>query len=177
MSIALEIRGLCKRYVVGVGGCLATANVLRGVDLVLRAGEVHVVVGPPGSGKSTLMLCAAGLLAADAGDVRWYGDRCRASASRRALYHRAAVDLLRAGASGEPHVHLLESQSLAVPNDVVDDWITQRRECGDAVLIADTGSGIATRLGARLSALRAGRLHPVALAGSSTARVAEHARD
>jgi energy-coupling factor transporter ATP-binding protein EcfA2 len=177
MSIALEIRGLCKRYVVGAGGCLAAANVLRGIDLVLRAGDVHVIVGPPASGKSTLMLCAAGLLAPDVGEVRWFGDSCRTLAPRRSLYHHAPVDLLRAGAAGGPHVHLLDIESRDVPSDAVDDWVTLRRERGDAVLIASTGTAIAARLGARVSMLRAGRLLPALPVVSTRARVAEHVRD
>jgi len=177
MSIALEIRGLCKRYVVGAGGCLAAANVLRGIDLVLRAGDVHVIVGPPASGKSTLMLCAAGLMAPDAGEVRWFGDSCRTVAPRRSLYHHSSVDLLRAGAADAPHVHLLDIESFGVASDVVDDWVSLRRERGDAVLIASTGTAIAARLGARMSMLHAGRLHPGLPMASTRARVAEHARD
>jgi len=42
----LEIRGL--RAAVG------SKEIIRGLDLVVRSGEVHAVMGPNGSGKSTL---------------------------------------------------------------------------------------------------------------------------
>lgn len=174
MSIALEIRGLSKRYVVGVGGCLAIADVLRGVDVTLCAGEAIVIVGARGSGKSTLMLCAAGLLSADAGELRWFGESSRGTAIRRTLYHHSSVDMMRAGAIDEPHVHLLDVPVLDEESRGVDQWIGERCDRGDAVLVGTRSEALASRLGARVLALRGGRLQP---ARPPAARVAESARD
>jgi Fe-S cluster assembly ATP-binding protein len=63
----LEIRGL-----------RASANdneILRGIDLTVRAGEVHAIMGPNGSGKSTLAQVLAGHPAYEvtAGQVRFDG--------------------------------------------------------------------------------------------------------
>lgn len=57
----LTLRGIRKAY----PGVVA----LDGVDLELRAGEVHVLLGENGAGKSTLMKIISGAVARDAGEV------------------------------------------------------------------------------------------------------------
>ena len=48
-------------------------QVLRGVDLAVRPGQLVAVVGENGAGKSTLLKILAGTLGADAGQVRLAG--------------------------------------------------------------------------------------------------------
>ncbi len=75
----LSVRGLVRRYPVASG----FLEVLHGVDLDVRAGELVGLIGPSGSGKSSL-LHAAGLLehpdeghvfidGADCGDLDEFG--------------------------------------------------------------------------------------------------------
>ena len=46
---------------------------LRGANVAVREGEVHVLVGENGAGKSTLMKIVAGLYRPDGGVMRWRG--------------------------------------------------------------------------------------------------------
>ena len=61
----LEVRGIHKRF--------PGVHALRGVDLEVRRGEVHALVGENGAGKSTLMHLLAGVYQPDAGTIYFAG--------------------------------------------------------------------------------------------------------
>lgn len=68
----LELKGVSKTYNKGRPN---EVQVLRGVDLSVKAGEVVALVAPSGAGKSTLLHMAGLLDTPDAGDVEFSGQR------------------------------------------------------------------------------------------------------
>ncbi|NED97247.1 amino acid ABC transporter ATP-binding protein [Phytoactinopolyspora alkaliphila] len=62
---AIEIAGLYKRF--------GDNEVLKGIDLTVKAGQVVCVIGPSGSGKSTLLRCVNRLEEPTSGQIRVEG--------------------------------------------------------------------------------------------------------
>ncbi|MFD0278161.1 ABC transporter ATP-binding protein [Kitasatospora sp. NPDC127111] len=67
MTALIEARGVSLAF--------GQTPALRGASLTVDAGEVLAIMGPSGSGKSTLLHCLAGILAPDAGEVHFNGQR------------------------------------------------------------------------------------------------------
>jgi ABC-type sulfate/molybdate transport systems ATPase subunit len=124
----------------GVAVARAGVEVVRDVDLDVRAGEVVVVIGPNGAGKSTLLAALAGLLPAARGSIERAG-RVAAALQAPALANRSARANVEAALAW---------------------WGVARRERGDralAALQAIGARGLADRPARTLSGGEARRVH------------------
>lgn len=68
--VAVECRNLTKTYGTGASETVA----LRGIDLIVRRGELMMLVGPSGCGKTTLISIIAGILSQDSGSCHVLGE-------------------------------------------------------------------------------------------------------
>jgi branched-chain amino acid transport system ATP-binding protein len=83
MSMSLQATGVTKRF----GGLVAVDD----VSLELRPGEVHGLIGPNGSGKTTMLNLISGYYMTDAGSIR-LGD---ADMTRKSVQDRARAGVAR----------------------------------------------------------------------------------
>ena len=84
----LRAHDLVKRFVLGD----ETVEVLKGVDLSVRAGESLAVLGVSGAGKSTLLHLLGGIDTPDSGQVLFDGvDVARMSGSDKARFRNHSV--------------------------------------------------------------------------------------
>ncbi len=84
----LEIRDLCKQY--------GAVTALKGLSLDVERGEFFGLLGPNGAGKSTTINILLGLILADSGSIRIFGDDFtkRPTAIRRRMNVAAAFTSL-----------------------------------------------------------------------------------
>ncbi|MBC9733417.1 ABC transporter ATP-binding protein [Nocardioides marmotae] len=88
MASPIVVHGLVKDF--------GRSRALDGLDLEVRAGEVHGFLGPNGSGKSTTIRVLLGLLRATSGEARLFGEDPWSQATdlhRRLAYVPGEVNL------------------------------------------------------------------------------------
>jgi polar amino acid transport system ATP-binding protein len=118
----------------GVRKSFGTTEVLRGIDLEVRAGEVCCIVGPSGSGKSTFLRCINHLEKVDAGQV-WVsgqmvgyerrGDRLHERGEKAVAARRRDIGMVFQRFNLFPHMTVLEN--------VMEAPLRVRREKRDVV--------------------------------------------
>ena len=112
----LELRDVVKHYT--SGGELVRA--VDGVTLSVEPGEVLALCGPSGSGKTTLLLLAAGLVAPDAGSVRFHGGELAALPNERlAEYQRRDVGFISQSFDLLPGVPAIDNAAIKLLADRV----------------------------------------------------------
>jgi putative ABC transport system ATP-binding protein len=106
----LELEGVVKHY--GAGD-EEEVRAVDGVSLQVREGEMVALQGPSGSGKTTLLLLIAGLLAADAGAIRFAGRQIASlSEDEASEYLMREVGFIYQSVQLMPRTSVLENASL-----------------------------------------------------------------
>jgi lipoprotein-releasing system ATP-binding protein len=109
-DLLLTARALCKSFP-HPGG---TVDVLMGLDLDARDGEILAVVGRSGSGKSTLLHVLGGLEAPSAGEVHLLGESLWAGGeAARARLRARSVGFVFQSHHLLPYFNALENVQLA----------------------------------------------------------------
>lgn len=98
----LEARGITKVY---PGGVVANHN----VDLQIKKGEIHALVGENGAGKSTLMKMLFGMIAPTKGEIFVDGKQVHFSSSKDAI----------AAGLGMVHQHFMQVPSMTVAENLI----------------------------------------------------------
>lgn len=95
----LECSGISKAF----GGTMALTN----VELHIRQGEVHALLGENGAGKSTLMKCIIGLHQQDKGSISFEGKPYSVKGPVEAL--NAGISMIHQELNPEPHLSIADS--------------------------------------------------------------------
>ena len=100
-TLAVELRGIGKRF----PGVIANYD----VDLNVRSGTIHAVVGENGAGKSTLMKTLYGMQEPDSGTISVEGNERR---------FKSPSDAINAGI-GMVHQHFMLADNLTVLENII----------------------------------------------------------
>ena len=100
-DLAIELVNITKRY----PGVIANDR----VNLVVREGEIHAVIGENGAGKSTLMKILYGMVIPDEGEIRIRGEQTVMASARDAI----------AAGIGMVHQHFMLAEQMTVLENVI----------------------------------------------------------
>ncbi|PKW06859.1 amino acid ABC transporter ATP-binding protein, PAAT family [Streptomyces sp. 1222.5] len=161
MTVMVDIRSVHKSF--------GSLDVLRGIDLQVRAGEVTVVLGPSGSGKSTLLRTVNHLEKADRGEIhvdgslvgyRRAGDKLYELPERQVLRQRTRIGFVFQNFRLFPHLTVLDN----VVEAPVSALKRPRKEAEASARRLLARVGLADKAGAYPRQLSGGQQQRVAIA-------------
>jgi len=153
-GLTLSARELVKRFPQGD----REVEVLHGIDLELKEGEIVAILGPSGAGKSTLLHLLGLMEQPTAGTLKIQGEEVqRLSAKHRARLRNEYIGFLFQFHHLLPELNVLENVML--PQRIMG--IPEREAAAQAAMLLDT-------LGLRDHLYK----HPTALSGGEQQRVA-----
>jgi ribose transport system ATP-binding protein len=120
---ALELRGIRKAF--------PGVQALDGVDLVMRSGEIHALVGENGAGKSTLLKIITGIYRPDEGTLEVEGVPQTFGSPRDALH--AGIGIVHQERNLIPKFSVAENITLEQPPVRNGQWIDRNRMRQDSV--------------------------------------------
>lgn len=149
-----------------LGTGAARVRILRGIDLVVRQGERVALLGPSGSGKSSLMAVLAGLESATSGAIRVAGrDFVGLSEDELALARRGRIGIVLQAFHLIPTMTALEN--VAVPVELAGQPDPFGRAAQELAAV-----GLSARAGHYPAQLSGGEQQRVALARALAPRPA-----
>ena len=157
-GVALRLEGIKRSFQQGE----ARLDVLRGVDLTIKSGEVIALIGPSGAGKSTLLQITGLLEHPDAGEIYLGGKPCAGlSDSERTRLRREHLGFIY-----QSH-HLLPEFS-ALENVVLPQMVAgvKKRDAEKRGIALLETVGLGKRVSHRPAELSGGEQQRVAIARS-----------
>ena len=91
----------------GISKSFPGVQALKGVQLRVRPGEVHALMGENGAGKSTLMKCLFGIYQKDEGEILFQGQSVDFANPSQAL--RAGVAMVQQELEQVPHQNVMDN--------------------------------------------------------------------
>ena len=113
----------------GAGASQGRVDIVRGVDMRIRAGEQVALTGVSGAGKTSLLMLLAGLERADGGSLRVFGtDVMRLSEAQRTAFRRDNFGIVFQGFYLLDNLTAWENAALALEFASVADARTRARD-------------------------------------------------
>ena len=158
-DIQLSIKDLHKSF--------GELEILRGIDLDVKKGEVVVLLGPSGCGKSTLLRCINGLETINQGSIALDGEEISGKSSAEMSKYRQKIGMVFQSYDLFPHKTILDNITMApqkVQKRSKADAEKEARELLRRVGLADKESAYPRMLSGgqkqRVAIVRALEMHP-----------------